>query len=208
MMTDENGNIPKWLKWLAVGLAVVGTILVVGAITALTMGVGTTIMATTMLGAVIHGAAIGTLVGASIGIVGGAIVGGALTNWSTEGILTGIGIGFGAGAIIGAIVGGSIGAIQYTNAVHSWSSVVKKDGSIISPKENMIRHFNKHVINEGETYLGTNVIKYTKNAKAFRNSISVFETLQSGSLSARGLYMGNKVRVIIDAISKLLLSFC
>ena len=128
---DPSGHTPKWLQGLAIGLAVVGTILVVGAIAALTMGVGTTIMETNMAGAVIHGAAVGTLIGAGIGVVAGGIIGGATTNWSTEGILVGMGIGFGGGAI----VGGSIGAFQYTSAVSQWgvcrwqNSATKYDSS-------------------------------------------------------------------------------
>ena len=207
MYADPSGHAPEWLQGLAIGLAIVGAALVVGAITALTMGVGTTIMVTSMAGAVIHGAAVGTLIGAGVGVVGGAIVGGALTDWSVEGVLTGAGIGFGALAIAGALIGGSVGAIQYMSAVNSWGQVVS-NGQTITPKENMIRHFNKHVVGEGHKYLGNNVINYTKNANKFKNTISAFKTLESGSLSARGVYLGNKVRVIIDPLSKLLLSFC
>ncbi len=99
MYADPSGHAPGWLQCLAIGLAIVGAALVLGAITALTMGVGTTIMVTSMAGAVIHGAAVETLIGAGVGVVGGAIVGGALTDWSVEGVLTGAGIGFGALAI-------------------------------------------------------------------------------------------------------------
>ena len=122
-------------------------------------------------------------------------------------VLTGAGIGFGSLAIAGALIGGSVGAIQYMSAVNSWGQVVS-NGQTITPKENMIRHFNKHVVGEGHKYLGNNVINYTKNANKFKNTISAFKTLESGSLSARGVYLGNKVRVIIDPLSKLLLSFC
>ena len=171
MYSDPSGHVPEWLQGLAIGLAIAGAVLVVGAITALTMGVGTTIMVTSMAGAVIHGAAVGTLIGAGVGIVGGAIVGGALTDWSVEGVLTGAGIGFGALAIVGALIGGSVGAIQYMSAVNSWGQVVS-NGQTITPKENMIRHFNKHVVGEGHKYLGNNVINYTKNANKFKNTIS------------------------------------
>ena len=149
--TDPSGHLPEWLQGLAIGLAIVGAVLVVGAITALTMGVGTTIMATTMAGAVIHGAAVGTLIGAGVGVVAGGIIGGAATDWSAEGILIGMGIGFGGGAIIGAIAGGSVGAYQYTSAVNSW----------YGGKEKMISHFMDHGKKEGYK----NVIQYTKSAK-------------------------------------------
>ena len=151
MYADPDGHMPKWLQGLAIGLAVVGVVLVAGAITALTMGVGTTIMTTTMAGAIIHGAAVGTLIGAGIGVAAGGIIGGATTNWSAEGILTGMGIGFGGGAIIGAVVGGSVGAIQYTSAANSWAS----------GKDSMISHFLDHGKKEGYK----NVIQYTKSAK-------------------------------------------
>ena len=148
---DPSGHDPEWLQGLAIGLAIVGAVLAVGAITALTMGVGTTIMATTMAGAVIHGAAVGTLIGAGVGVVAGGIIGGAVTDWSAEGILIGMGIGFGGGAIIGAITGGSVGAYQYTSAVNSW----------YGGKEKMISHFMDHGKKEGYK----NVIQYTKSAK-------------------------------------------
>lgn len=65
-----------------------GAVLVIGAVTVLTCGVGT--LAGTMAGAVIYGAAQGIAIGAAVGVVGGGIVGGtiliavvsdALDNW-------------------------------------------------------------------------------------------------------------------------------
>ena len=151
MYSDGSGHAPEWLQTLGwIGLAV-GAVLVVGAITALTMGVGTTIMTTTMAGAVIHGAAVGTLIGAGVGVVAGGIIGGAVSDWSVEGILTGMGIGFGGGAIIGAIAGGTVGAFQYTSAANSW----------LGGKEKMIEHYLKH----GAEVKAKNVIDYTNAAK-------------------------------------------
>ena len=60
--SDVSGHSPEWIRNLTVGLAIVGAVLVVGAVTALTMGVGTTIMATTIAGAVM-----GAVIGGSIG---------------------------------------------------------------------------------------------------------------------------------------------
>lgn len=204
---DPTGHLPEWLKWLGIGLAAVGAVLVGAALAALTCGVGTAILATSMAGAVIHGAAVGTLIGAGVGVVAGGIIGGATTGWSFDGIFYGALIGFGGGAIIGSIIGGTVGGIQFTNAANSWASV-ESNGRIISSKENMIRHFQKHVVEEGHKYLGKNVIQYTKNANMFKNTVGSFKLLESGSLSARGLLAGNKVRVIVEAITELLLSFC
>ena len=173
---------------IAVGLAIVGTILVAGAITVLTAGTGWAFMATTMAGAILHGAAVGTLIGAGIGMVAGGIIGGAASDWSIEGILTGIGIGFGGGAIIGAIVGGSIGASQYTNAVKSWGPTMDH-----TPKENMIRHFKKHVIEEGHDYLGKNVVQYTRNArKYFKTHNSIKKLTDTGNYVIRAKFAGHK----------------
>ena len=40
MYVDPSGHLPEWLQGLAIGLAIEGAALVVGAITALTMGNG------------------------------------------------------------------------------------------------------------------------------------------------------------------------
>ena len=109
---DPSGHAPSWLKGLAIGLAVAGAVVVVGAVTILTCGVGT--LAGTMAGAVIYGAAQGITIGATIGIVGGGIIGGIASDWSTEGILIGIGIGLGTGAIVGGVIGGFAGASGFT----------------------------------------------------------------------------------------------
>ncbi len=188
MYSDSTGNAPEWLKWLSIGAAVLGTILVVGAITVLTMGVGTTIMVTTMAGAVLHGAAVGTLIGAGIGVVAGGIIGGAVSDWSAEGILIGMGIGFGGGALIGAIAGGATGAIQYSSAVSQWGATAKE-----TAQQNMISHFNKHVVREGHKYLGKNVIQYTRSAKNFFNANQgLMRLTNSGNYVIRGLFEGYK----------------
>ncbi|MBQ8293432.1 MAG: hypothetical protein IJX78_06525 [Bacilli bacterium] len=109
---DPDGHAPKWLQGLAIGLAVVGAVLVVGAVTVLTCGVGT--LAGTMAGAVIYGAAQGIAIGAAVGVVGGGIVGGIASDWSAEGVLIGMGIGLGAGAIVGGVIGGFAGASGFT----------------------------------------------------------------------------------------------
>ena len=127
MYADPSGHAPEKLQGWAIGLAIFGAILVAGAITILTCGVGTTFMVGTLTGAMLHGAAVGTLIGAGVGFVGGAIVGGALTDWSVEGILTGAGIGFGALAFAGTIIGASVGGIHY-----GWQQSVLRSASSFS----------------------------------------------------------------------------
>jgi len=113
MFVDPTGYAPEWLRWLGIGLAIVGTALVIGAVTVLTCGVGTA-LAGTMAGAIIYGAAQGIVIGATVGVVAGGVIGGALSDWSAEGILIGMGIGLGGGAIIGGVIGGFAGASSFT----------------------------------------------------------------------------------------------
>ena len=129
-----------------------------------------------------------------IGVVAGGIIGGATTNWSTEGILVGMGIGFGGGAIIGAIVGGSIGAFQYTSAVSQWGSAGGR-----TAQQNMIHHFNKHVIGDGHSYLGKNVIQYKKNASNFfKNNSSLMKLTSSGNYVIRAPFAGHSAGGFFD----------
>ena len=173
MYIDSTSYTPEWLKWFSIGAAVLGVVLVVGAITVLTMGVGTTIMTTTMAGAVLHGAAVGTLIGAGVGVVAGAIIGDAVSDWSTEGILIGMGIGFGSGALIGAIAGGATGAISYTNAANSW----------YGGKDAMISHFKNHAMQMGYK----NPMQYTKGAKAIINGGQYMTQTNAYMASVSGL---------------------
>ena len=149
MNVDPEGN--KWWHWLAGALAVIGAALVIGAITVLTAGVGTTILAGTFVGAVIHGAAVGALIGAGVGIVAGGIIGGAVSGWSAEGILTGMGIGFGVGAIIGAVIGGMSGA-------HGWYNAKALEFTHAGSKEVVLGRSPGYVEiakNRGATYFNT-----------------------------------------------------
>ena len=135
---DPTGEL-AWYEWLGIGLAAVGATLVIGAVTALTLGVGTTVLATSLAGAVIHGAAVGTLIGAGVGAVAGGIIGGAVSGWTAEGILSGIGIGFGGGAIIGAVIGGTIGGLTYSPTGLS-RSVVKEGVKETLNNSNKMHH--------------------------------------------------------------------
>ena len=124
-LVDPSGHDPEWWQWLLVG---VGAALVVGAVTVLTCGIGTSIMVGTLAGAMLHGAAIGTLIGAGAGAVAGGIIGGIVSDWSAEGIVDGIMIGFGGGAIVGAIIGATVGGVHY-----GWQqSVLRKASSFSS----------------------------------------------------------------------------
>lgn len=161
MYSDITGYAPEWLKTAGIIGAIVGTVLVVAAITVLTCGVGTTVLAGTLAGAIIHGAAVGALIGAAAGIglgatagaVGSLIAGekfGSEEFWSNT--LYGSMAGFGAGAIIGAAIGGVAGGLSYTpsglskgainQAVKSTLSNSNKMHHIMMPKHGLPNSIN------------------------------------------------------------------
>ena len=133
---DDDGDMPKWLRWL-LGI---GIVLVVAAVAVLSAGIA----AGGLAGAVIHGAAVGSLIGAGVGAVGGAIAGGiysAVTGadfWTSVGI--GIAAGFGIGAIVGALIGGVAGYIGYTPTKitgftkHGINRAISRDGHGVADK--------------------------------------------------------------------------
>ena len=146
MYTDDSGCLPEWLKWVSIGAAILGVALVVSAITVLTCGIGTTVLAGTVVGAGLHSAAIGALIGAGVGTVAGGIIGGAVSNWSLEGIAIGIGIGLGVGALVGAIIGGVYGTMSAK--VHS-VYISKSNGTFnyVGRTNNIARRTAEHALN-------------------------------------------------------------
>ena len=173
---DPTGHSPKWWQWLLFGI---GAALVVGAITVLTMGVGTSIMATTMAGAVMHGAAVGTLIGASVGAGLGAVIGGATSDWSVEGILEGAMTGFGIGAFVGAIAGGSVGYFNYT--------------------PNQITGFTKHGINNAISKNGVGV-----SERAMLDTVKNPTKIVSQALKTKFKYVGKNAVVILNKTGKVI----
>ena len=120
-MADPDGCAPKWLQIVGwVGFAIGATLCIASTII-LFSGLSTA----TFIGAVVIGAAKGSLIGAGIGFGVGAVVGGvgAVLNgeefgskefWSD--FLYGGMAGFGVGAIVGAVYGGFYGANGWYNA--------------------------------------------------------------------------------------------
>ena len=133
--TDDDGNIPNWLKWLLFGI---GVLLVTAAVVVLTTVTGGA--AATLIGSIAIGAAKGALIGATVGTIAGGIIGGATTGWSLEGILTGAMMGFGIGAVVGAVIGGFSGYISYTPTKitgftkHGLNQIISRNGHGVSNK--------------------------------------------------------------------------
>ena len=147
MNIDPDGH--AWynvLGWIGVGLvAAAATVLTLGAFGVAVGGAG-------LLGAVIHGAAVGTLIGAGAGIIGGA-AGGMIYdayyhNEFGTSIWEGIQAGFGIGAIAGMIIGGTIGGLNF---------------GTFSSKSALNTHFVKH----GDEFNGLykSAAEYAKGAK-------------------------------------------
>jgi RHS repeat-associated protein len=160
MYSDISGYAPEWLKTMGIVGAIVGTVLVVAAITILTCGVGTA----TLAGAIAVGAAKGALIGAAIGVGVGATAGavgsiiageefGSSEFWSNTGY--GAMAGFGIGALIGAISGGIYAGVTYSPPTFSSTGSLEK-------------HFLKH----GNEFNGlySNSLEYQKGAQYVINN--------------------------------------
>ncbi len=192
--TDENGDIPNWLKWLLFGI---GAVLVVAAVAVVTVASGGAALG--VFGTIALGAAKGALIGATAGTVIGAVIGGATNDWSLDGIIDGALMGFGLGAIAGAVIGASISGAQIYKAANMWGSTTSRTSF-----QNMVYHFEKHVLREKHMYLGRNVIEYTKNAINFYNANSQFMKLtSSGNYIIRTLFNGKQVGGVFDLLGKI-----
>ena len=140
-LVDPSGHDAEWynvLGWIGVGLvAAAATVLTLGAFGIAVGGAG-------LLGAVIHGAAVGALIGAGGGMIYDVAVG----NEFGTSVWAGIQAGFGIGAIAGAVIGGAYSYFSFGN----FSSTGKLEA-----------HFTKH----GNEFNGlySNSAEYAKGAK-------------------------------------------
>ena len=147
MCVNPSGN-----KWYNV-LAWIGVALVAVALTVLTLGAfGIAVGCAGLLGAVIHGAAVGTLIGAGIGAaagaVGGIIYDACVGNDFGTSIWAGVKAGFGIGALAGAVIGVAYSYFNFGN----FASNAK---------------LNSHFASHGKEFNGlySNATEYAKGAK-------------------------------------------
>ena len=159
--TDDDGNIPNWLKWLLGGLLIIGLIIATIATGGAAGGVAGFIFAGALKGAIIS-AVTGALVGGLIGGITSYVSG----NGFWSGFLNGAADGFLSGAITGALTGALTNTFRVLNAAKYWDK-----GNFSSGFKSMKYHYNEHVIKEGFKH-GNNIVKYTKDAVNFaiRNS--------------------------------------
>ena len=195
--TDESGNasLPNWAK-IAIGIGIIAG--------AAILTVATGGAAAGVAGYVAAGVLKGALVGGAIGAAGGA-VNGAVGNriktgsWSGSGhaAINGAADGFMKGTITGAISGGARSVGKIANATKAWNGTTK-----YTPYQDMVRHYNKHVINEGQKAVAKNIVKYTNDAVKFYNSnSSAGRMLRTGVMKISGAPGG------IYTTSKKILSF-
>lgn len=111
---------------------------------------------------IIAGLAIATVSG---GLISGAI--GGLTSGSWEGFYDGFSTGFMTGAFIGGVTGAASNAFKVAKAAQSWAGT-----SQYSPYKDMVRHYNRHVLGEGQKHIAKNIVNYSRHANQFWSSTS------------------------------------
>ena len=177
MCVDPTGHMPEWLKWLIGGVVIAGLAIATIATGGAAGGVAGFILAGALKGAAI-GAVSGALVSGVIGGISSSINGDGF--WS--GFASGAASGFMSGAIIGGITGAISSSIQVANAAKSWVRTGNKSGY-----KQMIDHYSKHVIDEGQKAVAKNIVNYTKQARLFfANNNSSGYLLREGVLKIAG----------------------
>ena len=134
MMTDPDGTLPKWLKWLVGGLVLLAT----AVLTVATVGIGGAIagafgggLAASIIGGAVGGAITGAIAGFGFSLGTQIIENGFDIDWKQVGIDTLIGV------VSGAIAGGIFGGLKFVNAAQ------KVAGSINKLSEAQTKMFSK-----------------------------------------------------------------
>ena len=83
-------------------------------------------------------------------------------------------------------------------ASKAWGATATK-----TPLKNMSSHYSKHVVKEGHSYLGKNVVKYTNNAKSFfATNQSSMKLTSSGNYAIRSTFAGQKAGGFFSSTGK------
>ena len=86
------------------------------------------------------------------------------------------------GASIGAITGAISSGIQVHNASKLWANTGNK-----STYRQMVEHYSKHEINEGQKSVAKSIVNYSKNAKTFfGNNLSSGYLIREGVIKIAG----------------------
>ena len=178
MNIDPDGH--AWynvLGWIGLGLvAAAATVLTCGAFGVAVGGAG-------LLGAVIHGAAVGALIGAgagaALGAVGGMVYDAYQGNDFGTSIWEGVQAGFGIGAIAGAIIGGAAGYIGY--------------------QPTQITGFTKHGINNAISKNGHGV-----NERALLDTIKNPNKIVPQAFRSKFKFVGKDAVVVLNKTGKVI----
>jgi DUF971 family protein len=72
----------------------------------------------------------------------------------------------------------------------------------------MASHYSNHVLNEGHTYLGKNIIQYTNNAKSFYGmNQGIMRLTSSGNYAIRATFAGHNAGGFFSQAGKILSFF-
>lgn len=199
MMSDPDGCLPKWARWVIGGTLIVGAI----ALTALTGGAAAVAVASviglkgTLAGAIIGGAVAGAALGAASG---------AMISVGTQVISTGkvdmnkVGKDAFTGAISGAIAGGIFGGIKYAKDASNVASKISGLSSAQSKLDNAFRPLKSIKNLSGMPHSGSNIASTVGQSAANYNSayINLFNTQVSNyfiKLTVNGVYAGAQLGV-------------
>ena len=170
--SDPSGCLSQWAMWLIGGVVNVGLAIATEA----TGGVAGFILA-------------GALKGAVVGAVSGALVktiSGISSAIDGEGFWSGFADGAAHGFMSGAVIGGITGAISSGAQVYNASKLWANTGNKTAYKQ-MVDHYGKHVIQEGQKSIAKNIVNYTRQAsKFFANNSSSGVVLRQGVIKIVG----------------------
>ena len=177
MYADPSGCLPQWAMWLIGGGVIAGLAIATIATGGAAGGVAGFIFAGVLKGSVV-GAVSGALVNGTISGISSAIDGEGF--WS--GFFDGAAHGFMSGAVIGGITGAISSGVQVYNASKLWANTGNK-----TAYKQMVEHYGKHVIREGQKSVAKNIVNYSKQASQFftNNSSSGF-ALRQGVIKIAG----------------------
>ncbi len=128
--------------------------------------------------------------GAVVGAISGALVSGTIGGISSaidgEGFWSGFAQGAAEGFMSGAIVGGITGAISSSVQVFNASKLWANTGNKTAYRQ-MVDHYGKHVIQEGQKSIAKNIVNYSKQASQFFvNNSSSGQLIRQGVIKIAG----------------------
>ena len=177
MYADPSGHLPEWAMWVIGGVVIAGLAIATIATGGAAGGVAGFILAGALKGAVV-GAVSGALVNGTISGISSAIDGEGF--WS--GFFDGAAHGFMSGAVIGGITGAISSGVQVYNASKLWANTGNK-----TAYKQMVEHYGKHVIREGQKSVAKNIVNYSKQASQFFvNNSSSGVVLRQGVIKIAG----------------------